>query len=328
MSAAPAKAAAQPAAGGVTVLSGGIGGAKLVLGLYSLLPQDQLTVIANNGDDLTLFGLRICPDTDTLLYSLSDEVHPDQGWGVAADTFRALKRVKELGGPAWFNLGDIDLGLHLYRTEMLRQGIGLTEITRRLAQALGVVCRILPMCEHFVGTRLETNEGRLDLQDYLVRRRAAPEVKRIFFDGAAEAFPGPGVLEAIGKSRMIVIAPSNPFISIAPILAVPGMREALKASTALRVAVTPLVGGKALKGPTDKMMVEMGMKVSPVTVAESYRGFLDVFVLDSVDAALRPEVEALGIRCVVAPTVMKDLPAKQALARAVLGLGERSRAAR
>jgi LPPG:FO 2-phospho-L-lactate transferase len=312
----------------ITVLSGGIGGAKLVLGLYSVMPPEHLTVVANSGDDMTLFGLRICPDTDTLLYSLCDEVHPDQGWGIAGDSFRALKRVKELGGPSWFNLGDIDLGLHMYRTEMLRQGIGLTEITRRLTQALGVVCRVLPMCEHFVTTRLETNEGTLDLQDYLVRRRAQPEVKCISFDGTAESFPGPGVLEAISSSQMIVIAPSNPFISIAPILAVPGIREALRASQAVRIAVTPLVGGKALKGPTDKMMAEMGMAVSPVTVAQQYKDFLDVFVLDTQDEALRPDIESLGIRCAIAPTVMKDLPAKQALARTVLNLGQRGRARR
>lgn len=321
-------AAARSAPDAVTVLSGGIGGAKLVLGMFSLLPPGRLTVIANCGDDLTLFGLRVCPDADTLLYSLSGEAHPEQGWGLAGDTFRALKRVKQLGGEAWFNLGDIDLGLHLYRTELLGQGVGLAEVTRRVAQSLGVMCRVLPMCEQSVTTRLETDEGTLHLQDYLVRRHAEPAVSRVTYEGASEAVPAPGVLESIADSRLIVIAPSNPFISIGPILAVPGLRGALRASQAVRVAVTPLVAGRALKGPTDKMMAEMGLPVSPLTVAQHYQDFLDVFVLDSQDEALRPEIESLGIRCMVAPTVMRDLPAKQALARAVLSLADRSRAAR
>lgn len=312
--------------GFITVLSGGVGGAKLVLGLYALVPGDQLTVVANSGDDLTHFGLRVCPDSDTLLYTLADEAHPTQGWGVAGDSFRALKRVHELGGPSWFNLGDVDLGVHLYRTEMLRQGVGLTEITRRLARSLGVTCRVLPMCEHFVTTRLETSEGSLALQDYLVRRKAQPEVKRIVFDGAAESFPGPGVLDAIANSSIIVVAPSNPLISIGPILAVPGVRAALRASHALRVAVSPLVGGKSLKGPTDRMMAQLGMAVSPVTVAESYKDFLDVFVLDERDQELKPKIEGLGLRCVTAQTVMKDMSAKQMLARTLLSLAEGAQA--
>jgi LPPG:FO 2-phospho-L-lactate transferase len=255
-----------------------------------------------------------------LLYTLADEVHPDQGWGVAGDSFRALKRVRELGGPAWFNLGDVDLGVHLYRTEMLRQGVGLTEITRNLARSLGVTCRVLPMCEHFVKTRLETNEGVFDLQEYLVKRLAQPEVKEITFEGAPESFPGPGVLDAIASTRMILIAPSNPLISIAPILAVPGVRAAVRASRALRVAVSPIVGGKSLKGPTDRMFAQMGMAVSPVSVAQMYKDFIDILVIDNQDAALRPEIERLGVRCVTAQTVMSDLPAKQALARTLLSL--------
>jgi LPPG:FO 2-phospho-L-lactate transferase len=274
-----------------------------------------------------VFGLRVCPDADTLVYSLCGEVHPGQGWGVAGDTFRALARVRQLGGAAWFNLGDVDLGLHLYRTELLRQGVGLADITGRVARALGVTCGVLPMCEQPVTTRLETDEGPLDLQDYLVRRRAEPRVRRVTYAGISEAVPAPGVLDALGRGGLLVIAPSNPFISIGPILAVPGVRAALRSSPALRVGVTPLVGGRALKGPTDKMMAELGLPVSPVTVAQQYRDCLDAFVLDSQDAALRPDIEALGLRCVVAPTVMDDLPAKQALARKLLNLADRSRAA-
>jgi LPPG:FO 2-phospho-L-lactate transferase len=183
------------------------------------------------------------------------------------------------------------------------------------------------MCEAFVTTRLDTEEGTLDLQDYLVRRRAEPRVRRVTFAGMEAAVPAPGVLDAIDASRVLVIAPSNPFISIGPILAVPGLRAALRASRALRVAVTPLVGGRALKGPTDKMMAELGLPVSPVTVAQQYRDCLDVFILDRQDEALRPQIEAVGLRCVVAPTIMGDLPAKQALARVVLDLADASQAA-
>ncbi len=321
-------AAGRPPAGPVTVLSGGVGGAKLVLGLDSLLPGGELTVIANTGDDLTLFGLRICPDSDILLYTLANQAHPEQGWGIAGDSFRVLERVRELGGPGWFNLGDVDLGVHLYRTELQSQGLGLAEITRRLAQALGVRSRILPMCEQPVATRLETSAGTLGLQEYLVRRRAEPEVARISFAGADASSPGPGVLEAIARSRLIVVAPSNPLISIAPILAVPGIRAALRASRALRVAVTPLVAGRSLKGPTDRMLAQLGMAVSPLTIAQAYRDFLDVFVLDAQDRALLPEIEALGMRCLALPTVMHDLSAKQALARALLDLPASSRSAK
>jgi len=316
-----------PAARPVCVLSGGVGGAKLVLGLYSVLPGEDLTVIANTGDDLTLFGLRICPDSDILLYTLANQAHAEQGWGIAGDSFRVLDRVRELGGPGWFNLGDVDLGVHLYRTELQSQGLGLAEVTRRIAQALGVRSRILPMCEQPVATRLETSAGTLALQEYLVRRRAEPEVTRIAFAGAAESSPAPGVLEAIAQSRLIVVAPSNPLISIAPILAVPGIRDALRASRGLKVAVTPLVAGRSLKGPTDRMLAQLGMAVSPVTVARAYRDFLDVFVLDAQDRTLLPEIEALGMRCVAVPTVMHDLPAKQALARALLALPDASRSA-
>jgi LPPG:FO 2-phospho-L-lactate transferase len=321
-------AGADRPAGPVTVLSGGVGGAKLVLGLYSLLPGEELTVIANTGDDLTLFGLRICPDSDILLYTLASQAHPEQGWGIAGDSFRVLERVRELGGPGWFNLGDVDLGLHLLRTELRSQGLGLTEITRRLSLALGVRSRILPMCEQPVATRLETDAGTLDLQEYLVRRRAEPEVSRVEFAGADASTPAPGVLEAIAASRLVVVAPSNPLISIGPILAVPGIRAALRASRALKVAVTPLVGGRSLKGPTDRMLAQLGLAVSPVTVAEAYRDFLDVFVVDAQDRALLPQIEALGMGCVALPTVMHDLPAKQALARALLNLPAASRSAK
>jgi LPPG:FO 2-phospho-L-lactate transferase len=308
----------------VALLSGGVGGSRLALGLDGVLDPARLTVIANTGDDIDLFGLRICPDVDILAYTLAGQVHP-QGWGIQGDTFRALDRVKQLGGMGWFNLGDVDLGLHLFRTELLSQGVGLAEVTRRIAAALGVRCALLPMCEERVNTRIRTDGGLLHLQEYLVRDRTQPVVRGVEFDGIAQASPAPGVVEALGQSALVLIAPSNPLISIAPILAVPGLRAALRASRALKVAVSPLVAGASLKGPTDRMLAQLGQPVSPLTVAKGYRDVLDVFVLDERDAALRGGIEALGLRCAVLPTVMTDLAAKQALARHLLALADGSR---
>lgn len=309
-----------PAAGSVVLLSGGVGGAKLALGLYTVMDPARLTVIANTGDDIDLFGLRVCPDADTLVYTLSGQAGP-HGWGVAGDSFRALERARLLGATGWFNLGDVDIGLHLFRTELLARGVGLAEVTRRVAAALGVRCTVLPMCEQKVTTRIQTGQGMMHLQEYLVRERAEPVVRAIQFEGIAAAHPAPGVLEALAEAQRVIIAPSNPLISIAPILAVPGMREALRRAPGRRVAITPLVGGASLKGPTDRMLAQLGKPVSPVTVAEQYREVIDTFVLDAQDAALRPAIEALGLRCVLLPTVMDDLAGKQSLARQVLALG-------
>lgn len=304
----------------ITLLSGGVGGAKLALGFYTAFEPERLTIIANNGDDMELFGLRICPDWDILAYTLAGKVEAAQGWGIAGDTFAALDVVRGLGGTEWFNLGDRDIGLHLFRTELLRQGVGLAEICRRVAGRLGVKCALLPMCAQPVETRIGTDLGEMHLQEYLVRHRTEPEVRSIRFEGIESATPAPGVLEAIDAAGIIVLAPSNPLISIDPILAVPGLREALRSSKAVRMAVSPLVAGASLKGPTDKMMAQLGLAVSPVTIAGRYRDVLDLFVLDEQDGHLAPEVEALGLKCAVLPTVMSDLAAKQSLARALIGL--------
>lgn len=299
----------------ITLLSGGVGGAKLALGLYTTAPPETLTVIANTGDDMDLFGLRICPDWDILAYTLAGRVEGAQGWGIAGDTFAALSVVRELGGPDWFNLGDRDLGLHLFRTQLLQQGAGLAEVAAQVADKLGLGCSLLPMCEQPVETRIQTSLGELKLQEYLVRERAEPEARSVRFAGMGDATPAPGVLEAIGESDAVIIAPSNPLISIDPILAVPGVREALRTSPAVRIAVSPIVAGASLKGPTDRMLAAQGLEVSPVTVARRYRDVLDVFVVDEQDAGLIPAVEAVGLRCLVYNTVMADLATKQALAR-------------
>ncbi len=308
--------------GRVTLLSGGVGGAKLALGFSHAMAPEQLTLIANTGDDLGLFGLRICPDSDILAYTLAGEVEETQGWGIRGDTHAALERVRQLGGTGWFNLGDMDIGLHLFRTELLGKGVGLAEITRRIAEGLGLKSTLLPMCEQPVATRLMTEKGELALQEYLVQRRAEPVVSAIRFDGAEAATPAPGVAEALAGSKLVVIAPSNPLISIGPILAVPEMRRLLRESPALKVAVSPIVGGKSLKGPSDRMLEQLGHAVSPVAVAELYSDFLDVFVVDEQDRECIPEVEGLGLRAIAAPTVMSDLEAKTGLARRLLALRE------
>ena len=302
----------------VCLLSGGVGGAKLALGLYTVLQPEQLTIIANTGDDIDIFGLRVCPDSDILIYTLAGEVDTSKGWGLAGETFRALERVRLLGGPAWFNLGDLDLGLHLLRAQLLREGVGLAEITQRVAERLGLRCRVLPMCEQAVPTYVHTDAGRLHLQEYLVRERAQPRVTCIEHEHMAQAQPAPGVVKALADADLIVLAPSNPLISIGPILAVPGLREALGASRAFKVAVSPVVGGASLKGPTDKMLRELGHEVTPAAVARLYADLLDAYVIDAQDAAGREAVEELGLTCHVMPTVMSDLAAKQNLARALL----------
>jgi LPPG:FO 2-phospho-L-lactate transferase len=231
-----------------------------------------------------------------------------------------LQRAKALGATGWFNLGDVDLGLHLFRSELLAQGVALAEVTRRICLALGVQSTVLPMCEAFAPTRLDTDRGELHLQEYLVKFMAEPVVRQIRFDGIAQARPSPGIPEALSSGKLVVIAPSNPLISIGPILAVPGMREAIVASDALKVAVSPIVGGKSLKGPSDRMLSQLGHDVSPLGVARLYADLIDVFVVDRQDASAAQEIEALGMDCIVAETVMTDLGAKQNLAKTLLDL--------
>jgi LPPG:FO 2-phospho-L-lactate transferase len=304
----------------VTLLSGGSGGAKLALGLYQALPPGRLTVIANTGDDIELFGLHISPDLDSLTYVLAGRVNAETGWGIAGDSWGALDTVSALGGTSWFRLGDRDLGVHLFRTERLRAGEGLAAVTRAIAAKLGVRCTILPMCEEAVPTRIATDEGELHLQEYLVQRRCEPAVRGVRFDRIEAARPAPGVAEAIAESRCVLIAPSNPLISIAPILAVPGLRAQLEAAPVSKIAVSPIVGGRSLKGPAGKMLGELGHPITPAAVAGFYRGLVETFVVDIQDQDQIPAIEALGMRAIALPTVMDSPEAKRRLARDLLAL--------
>lgn len=304
----------------ITALAGGVGAAKLLTGLSRVVQSEQISVITNTGDDIVLFGLYISPDTDITVYTLAGVVNPETGWGTHNDTFHCLKALERLGGEGWFNLGDKDLATHIWRTELLQQGLTLSEITERLRCAFGVTAHVIPMTDSYVPTRIVTDEGVLHFQEYLVKRRAEPRVREIYFENIEAAKPSPAAVSAIREAEIVIICPSNPLISIGPILAVPGMRDLLLQTKAKVVAVSPVVGGRSLKGPTDRMLADLGREVSALEVARIYQDFVDVYIIDEQDALLRPAIEALGLRVEVTQTVMRGIPEKVALARAVLAV--------
>jgi LPPG:FO 2-phospho-L-lactate transferase len=303
--------------GFVLALSGGIGGAKLALGLYRILPPGALTVVANTGDDFEHLRLAISPDIDTLLYTLAGLDNRELGWGRRDETWTFMKALESLGGETWFNLGDGDLAIHVERTRRLAAGESLSQITDDFRRRLGISAQLLPMSDDRVQTRLLAAGGWLDFQDYFVRQRCAPVVREIAFAGAAEARPQPNFLAVLADNNLlaVVICPSNPFISIDPILAVPGVREALRTSPAPVVAVSPIIGGKAVKGPTAKMMTELGLPVDAAAVARHYGDILDLYVADEADA---DEIAEIGVPVRVTRTLMLSLEDREALARAVL----------
>jgi LPPG:FO 2-phospho-L-lactate transferase len=308
--------------GFVLALSGGIGGAKLALGLYRVLPPGALTVVANTGDDFEHLGLAISPDIDTLLYTLAGLDNPELGWGRRDETWTFMQALGSLGGETWFNLGDGDLATHVERTRRLVAGESLSQITEDFRRRLGISARLLPMSDDQVRTRILTASGWLDFQDYFVRQRCAPVVRQIAFAGAGAARPQPEFLAALADEnlRAVVICPSNPFISIDPILAMPAVCDALHACAAPVVAVSPIIGGKAVKGPTAKMMAELGLPVDAAAVARHYGDILDLYVADETDA---DELCELGLPVAFTRTLMLSLEDREALARAVLDAAAR-----
>jgi LPPG:FO 2-phospho-L-lactate transferase len=302
----------------IVALAGGVGASKLLLGLSRVMPPADLTIVVNTGDDVEMHGLTICPDLDIVTYTLAGVVNPKTGWGVEGDTFATLEFLGRYGRETWFNLGDRDLATHIHRTEMLRREATLSECADSIRRALGVEARILPMSDQAVRTQIETESGLLPFQHYLVKHRAVPAVKRIHFDGAESATPAPGVLDAIAGADGIVICPSNPLISIGPILAVPGIRDAIAARRADVIAVSPIVGGASLKGPSDKMMAELGFEVSALDVARMYLDIASHMVIDDADAALRAPIERLDMNVPVTQTVMRTDEDKERLAADVL----------
>jgi len=304
----------------VVCLAGGVGGAKLAEGLQAELGPD-LTVVVNTADDSERHGLLVCADHDTVMYTLAGLENPELGWGLADDTWNAMDAFERYGEEAWFRLGDRDLATHVVRTARLREGERLTIVCLELQARLGVSAAILPMTDEPVRTHVRTDAGWLDFQDYFVRLRQAPDVREVRFNGVEAARPTPEVAAAVEAATTIVIGPSNPIVSIAPILAVPGMTELVAGARARRariIGVSGIVGGKALKGPADRMLASLGHEPTALGVARGYAGLVDTFVLDTVDAVLAPEVEALGLRVVVTDTIMTDDAARSRLARDVL----------
>ncbi len=309
----PSADSAQPR---LVALAGGVGGARLAHGLAAWLDPDHLSIVVNTGDDFEHLGLLICPDLDTVLYNLAGVYHPEQGWGRADESFHVLDEAARLGHEPWFRLGDKDLALHLLRREQLVAGRRLTAITADLAQRFGVRHPILPMSDDPVRTIVCTTEGDLAFQDYFVRRRCRPHMVGMRLEGLETAQPTPDVLTAIAQADAVVICPSNPYVSIGPILALPGLREQIAARPT--VAVSPIVGGQALKGPAAKMMAELGAEVSALGVARHYADLLRGFVLDQRDASLAPAIADLGLRVCVTDTIMNDVPARIRLGAEVL----------
>lgn len=300
----------------VVVLCGGVGAARFLEGVVRVIEPEAVTAIVNVADDAEFHGLHVSPDIDTVLYTLAGIVDPAQGWGIRGDTHVLQAALSGLGRETWFQLGDRDIATHIHRTALLRNGMPLSDITARLARSLEVRVRVLPSSNERQATMVRTDDGWLAFQEYFVRRRQQDTVREVRFDGAGT--PAPGVIEAIESARVVLIAPSNPIVSIGPILALVGVRDALSRTSASVVAVSPIVGGEALKGPAAAMLASLGHEVSPVGVARMYADFLDVMVLDERDRTLSSGVSSAGPRAVVAQTVMRDLAAKELLARAAI----------
>jgi LPPG:FO 2-phospho-L-lactate transferase len=304
----------------VVELAGGVGGAKLAEGLQAVVGE-RLTVVVNTADDTERHGLLVCADHDTVMYTLAGIENPEFGWGLAGDSWAVMHALELYGEEGWFRLGDRDLATHIVRTDRLRRGGRLTDVLRELQRSLGVIATILPMADEPVRTAVRTDEGWLDFQDYFVRLRQAPDVREVRFVGVEAAGPTAEVAAAIRGAGIVVVGPSNPIVSIGPILAVPGMPELLdeaRRGGARIVAVSGIIGGKALKGPADRMLASLGHEATAVGVARGYAGLIDAFVLDTVDAALVPAVVALGVRAIVVDTIMTDEASRARLARDVL----------
>ena len=304
----------------IVALAGGVGAAKFLRGLVEIMPPEELTIISNTGDDIELFGLHISPDIDIVAYTLSGLVDEERGWGLQDDTFHSLSMLQRYGEVNWFNLGDRDLATHILRTQKMQQGHSLTTITAELCTALGVTSRILPMCDQPVPSRIRTPAGLFHFQEYLIQRGGQEDVLDIVYEGVDQATPAAGLLESLAQADAILICPSNPIISIGTILAVPGVRQAVKQSPAPVVAISPIIQGTALKGPADKMLRGLGFNVSAYGAAQYYGDLLDGYIIDALDADLEPQIASLGVRVEVTNTIMKILDTKKALAQTALTL--------
>ena len=302
----------------IVVLAGGVGAARFLQGVVQVVPQDQITVIVNTGDDRDFYGLHVSPDSDIVMYTLAGMVDEAHGWGVRGDTYNTMQQLTKYGEDDWFMLGDRDLATHIHRTHLLRQGKTLSEVADNIRTQLGLGLHVLPMSNQPIATHIKTPVGLLHFQEYMVKRRTLDEVQDVVFVGAQESKPAPGVLDALREAEAILIAPSNPIVSIGSILSVPGIHDVLHEASGMIVAVSPIIGGAPIKGPADKLMSGLGLDVSAVGVARRYRDFLDVMVIDEQDRSLVTAIEDLGIPTVVTDTIMRDSATKKALAQTVL----------
>lgn len=304
----------------LVVLTGGTGGAKLVQGLSLEVDPEELVVVCNTADDFVLHGLHISPDLDTITYTLAGLSDASRGWGIKNDTFVVLEWLERYGGESWFKLGDRDLATHITRSRLLREGFKLAEITERIRRALKIKATIIPMSDDSIETRVVTPEGEISFQEYFVKRRWADEVKRVSFSGVKKSRPAPGVLDAIRKAAAVIVCPSNPVTSIGPILSVPGIKRALEASQAPKVAISPIIQGAAVSGPADKLMAAMGYEATAFGVAKAYADFLDIMMVAPEDRDLHGRIKALGVKTVVSPIRMDSLADKRRVAREVLAI--------
>src|SRR5271165_4512457 len=312
----------------IVVLTGGTGGAKLVQGLHHSVPPENLTVIVNTGDDVEWWGLHVSPDIDSVLYALADTLSAERGWGIENDSFRCLERMARLGQPTWFSLGDLDLATHLTRSNLLRAGKSLTAATAELAKRLGIHAHVLPMSDDRISTMVDTTNGTLNFQEYFVRERHQADVRAVRFEGVERAHPAPGVIESIESAEAIILAPSNPVTSIGPILAVPGVREALRRTAAPVAAVSPIIGGDAVSGPAGVLMKRKGWPSTIAGVAQAYEDFLDLLVVDLEDHADADHLREGGLHVLCANTIMRSLEDRKELARFTLHAALQARGAK
>jgi LPPG:FO 2-phospho-L-lactate transferase len=303
----------------IVTLAGGVGAARFLEGLIRVVPQNRITIIGNVGDDKEFYGLHVSPDLDIVAYTLAGLVDPEKGWGLRGDTFYCQKMLRSYGYEPWFNLGDRDLATHLYRTEELTRGRKLSTVTASIVMDLGLQVSLLPSTDDLLQTHVISGSRRMHFQEYMVRLQTKPRVNRVFFKGADSAKPAPKVIQSIRDAEGIIICPSNPIVSIGAVLAVRGIRSALRRATARIVGISPIVGGKTIKGPADKMMKSLGVEPTALGVARYYRDFLDTLIIDRVDKKLAPQISALGVKAVVTQTLMRTMSDKIRLARTTMG---------
>jgi LPPG:FO 2-phospho-L-lactate transferase len=300
------------------VLAGGVGGARFLQGLITILPPNRLDIIGNVGDDLEFYGLHISPDLDTLMYTIAGLVDENKGWGLKNDNFKFLHMLKYYDGGTWFKIGDMDLATHIFRTFLIQKGLPLSEVTKILCRYLGVKYNIIPVTDNKVRTKVDTEEGLLEFQEYFVKKKTKVEIKKVIFEGANNSIPNSNALKAIEKAQTIIFAPSNPIVSIGCILSIPGIKEAIKRSNAHKVAISPIIGGKAVRGPAHKMMKTLRNEPSSFGVAAIYKELINVMIIDDQDAHLKTSITNLGISVIITNTLMSNINSKTKLARLAL----------